>query len=232
MVSIISEVTVIIPTFNEEDNIGKLCEVIIEIFAEVSVIVVDDGSKDKTQEIVLQLASKFANLSLLNRKAEKIHGLAISIADAINSVITKNFIVMDADFQHPPEALKDALRCFSKNPALVIGRRDKVENWTFTRKLISWGAQNLAKISLSFRRRQKPNDIMTGFFGGKQKLVNNLLKNDVKLQKKGYKILFDILKVFPREEKIVEFGYTFRDREFGQSKIGKTQILAFLKSLF
>ena len=223
--------TVIIPTFNEEDNIGKLCKIILKMFPQTFIIVVDDGSEDKTQEIVLKLAEMNPNLDLLNRKSEKVHGLSISIADAIHVVKTENFMVMDADFQHPPESLEDALQCFKQEPALVIGRRDHVENWTTSRKIISWGAQVLGKIVLSIKRQQKPSDLMTGFFGGKQKLVGNLLKNEVNLQKKGYKILFDILKVFPKDEKIVEFGYTFRDREHGVSKIGKTQIFAFLRSL-
>ena len=112
---------------------------------------------------------------------------------------------------------------------IVIGRRIKVEDWPFTRKLMSFTAQFMAYTSLLIRRRQRPKDIMSGFFGGKVNIVKPLLASD-KLALKGYKLLFDILKILPRDAKIEQFGYVFKNREFGDSKIGKTQIWEFFKS--
>ena len=222
------DLTIIIPTLNEEANIGRLCDEIVKLLPEINIIVVDDGSTDTTQEIVKE---KNDQVKLLDRKNEPVHGLTISIVEGIKSCITPNFMVIDGDFQHPPESLMDAYDCFQKNGDIVIGYRVKVEDWPFTRKLMSFTAQVLAYFSLLLRRRQRPKDIMSGFFGGKVDMVAPLLESD-KLALKGYKLLFDILKILPRDAKIEQFGYVFRSREFGDSKIGKTQIWEFFKSIF
>lgn len=223
-----SDLTIIIPTLNEEENIGRLCDRISEILNGVNILVVDDGSEDKTQEIV---NSKGPNVKLLDRRDEEIHGLTISIKDGIDNCQTPNFMVIDGDFQHPPEALNDAFECFKDGAELVVGYRIKVEDWPFSRKLMSVGAQFLAHLSLLMRRRQRPKDIMSGFFGGNIEIVKPLLE-DKSLALKGYKLLFDILKIFPRDARIEQFGYVFKNREFGDSKIGKTQIWEFFKSVF
>jgi dolichol-phosphate mannosyltransferase len=222
------DLTIIIPTLNEEENIGRLCDTIQEILPGVHILVTDDGSKDKTQEIV---KSKGANVKLLDRGNEEIHGLTISIKEAIENCETSTFMVIDGDFQHPPESLMDAFACFQDGADLVIGYRIKVEDWPFTRKLMSFVAQFLANFSLFLRRRQRPKDIMSGFFGGKVDVVKPLVSSD-KLALKGYKLLFDILKILPRDAKFKQFGYIFKNREYGDSKIGKTQIWEFFKSVF
>lgn len=223
-----NDLTIIIPTLNEEANIGRLCDEIVKLLPGVNILVVDDGSTDTTQEIV---KGKGENIQLLDRSSEPIHGLTISIVDAVNRCLTPSFMVIDGDFQHPPESLLDAYDCFKEGADIVIGRRIKVEDWPFTRKLMSFTAQFMAYISLLLRRRQRPSDIMSGFFGGKVNIVKPLLASD-KLALKGYKLLFDILKILPRDAKIEQFGYVFKNREFGDSKIGKTQIWEFFKSVF
>ncbi len=227
-----SDITVIIPTLNEEQNIGRLIDRIKELYPPIRILVVDDGSKDATAQIVIDKSKQYGNVKLLDRKSEEIKGLTISIRDGILNTETEWFLIMDGDFQHPPEYIDDAIKCMDENADLVIGRRDKIEEWPFTRKMISIGAQALGKISLFIRRKQIPKDIMSGFFGGKTEVLRAFAKNDKILEFKGYKFLFDILKVFPKDKKICEFGYVFRNREYGTSKIGKKQIIAFLKSLF
>jgi dolichol-phosphate mannosyltransferase len=222
------DLTIIIPTLNEEANIGKLCDEIQGHLSDVEIIVVDDGSEDKTQEIV---RSKGSRVTLLDRSKEEIHGLTISIRDAIDACTTDTFMIIDGDFQHPPESLLDAYKCFEDGADLVIGYRIEVEDWPFLRKLMSLGAQWLAQISLFIRRKQRPKDVMSGFFGGKVKVVQPLM-HDNDLALKGYKLLFDILKVLPNETTIKQFGYIFKNREFGDSKIGKLQIWEFFKSVF
>ncbi len=223
-----NEITVIIPTLNEEKNIERLCDEILKHLPGTNILVVDDGSKDNTQEIVLQ---KGGTIRLIDRSKEEIQGLTISIRDGIYQCETKYFIVIDGDFQHPPESLLDALECFKSEPDLVIGYRIKVEDWPFFRKLMSFTAVLLGKIALLIRRRQIPKDIMSGFFGGKVEIINPIIR-DNKLALKGYKLLFDLLKVFPRDGQIEQFGYVFKNREFGDSKIGKIHMWEYFKSLF
>ncbi len=226
-----SKITVIVPTLNEEENIGRLINRLKELYPTVNILVVDDGSTDNTVQIVHSLSEKFGGIRLLDRRDQPIKGLTISIRDGILNTETEWFIVMDGDFQHPPESITDAISCMESDPDLIIGRRDEIEEWPFTRKLISIGAQTLGKIALFIRRRKIPKDIMSGFFGGKTSLIREFAVNDKILEFTGYKFLFDILKVFPRDKKICEFGYVFRNREYGTSKIGREQIFAFLKSL-
>ena len=221
-----ADLTVIVPTLNEEKNIGRLITAIHDILPQTQILVVDDGSTDDTQSIV----SSSDAAQLLDRSDEEIKGLSASIKDGIATTKTKFFMVIDGDFQHPPDSLLEAITCFQRGADLVVGYRIKVENWPFTRKLMSWGAQNLAYVSLLIRRRQRPRDIMSGYFGGNTGEINELLGSS-KVSLKGYKILFDLLKILPNNYDICQFGYIFKNREFGTSKIGKTQIWEFIKSL-
>lgn len=223
--------TVLIPTLNEEENIGDLIDAILSYLAEVNITVVDDGSQDKTQEIIRGKMEENDNIQLIDRTESKVHGLSISIEEGIKTCKTKYFMVIDGDMQHPPEYLVDALECMRKDPDIVIAYRIEVENWPFIRKLISWGAQVLGQTVLFLRRKQRPKDIMSGFFGGNTQQIKDLLE-EANIEHKGYKILFDILKVMPREYDIEQFGYIFKNRERGDSKIGRKQILAFFFSIF
>jgi len=222
------DLTVLIPTLNEEKNIGRLIETIADLMPRTTILVIDDGSTDMTQDIV---KSKSDKAELLDRSDEHIKGLSASIKDGINQTDTSYFMVIDGDFQHPPDSLLEAVTCVKKEPELIIGYRIKVEKWPILRKIISWGAQKLAYMSLLLRRRQRPRDIMSGFFGGKTNTIRELINNN-KITPEGYKILFDILKVFPKNGTICQFGYIFKNREYGDSKIGRQHILAFIKSLF
>ncbi|MCH8907236.1 MAG: glycosyltransferase [Candidatus Heimdallarchaeota archaeon] len=220
--------TVIIPTLNEEENIGRLCETIRLLIPQILIIVVDDGSTDNTRELARHSGDY---VTVIDRSNREIVGLTASIKEGIENCKTEYFMTIDGDFQHPPESLLDAIKCLLDDPDVIIGFRIKVEDWPFTRKLMSFTAQFLAHFSLRLRHRQIPKDVMSGFFGGKVEVFLPLLENNV-LALKGYKLLFDILKILPRRTKIKQFGYVFKNREFGDSKIGKTQIWEFFKSVF
>jgi len=219
--------TILIPTLNEEKNIKRLIETILSLYPSINITVIDDGSTDDT----IKLVNEFEGVvSLINRKGNEIKGLSISIKEGIFSVKTKYFMVIDGDFQHPPEAIKEAITCSDENPEFIVGHRIKVEEWPFLRKLMSQGAKFLATISLLFRRKKVPKDIMSGFFGGNTSYIQTMLEQN-SIEDTGYKILFDLLKVAPRDVSISQFGYVFKNREFGDSKIGKKQMIAFLRSL-
>ena len=225
--SINQNFTILIPTLNEEKNIKRLIDTILSLYPSINITVIDDGSTDDT----VKLVNEFNDVvSLINRKHNQIKGLSISIKDGIFSVKTKYFMVIDGDFQHPPEAIQEAITCSDENPKFIIGYRIKVEEWPFLRKLMSQGAKFLATISLLFRRKKVPKDIMSGFFGGNTTYIQTLLQEN-SIEDTGYKILFDLLKAAPRDVSISQFGYVFKNREFGDSKIGKKQMIAFLRSL-
>ncbi|MFX0125199.1 MAG: glycosyltransferase [Candidatus Hodarchaeota archaeon] len=228
-----TQLTVITPTLNEASNIDRMITQLLSMYPQISIIVADDGSTDGTARIVTDWGIKNPKIRLLDRKNEPVKGLTISLVDALKVTTTDYFMVIDCDFQHPPERIADGLRLLSEGNQLVIGTRSSVEGWGFKRKLISWGATTLGKFSLLIRRRPRPKDIMSGFFGGKTQFIMELIDQNPKtISPKGYKLLFDILKVIPRKTSIGEFSYVFQTREAGESKISMKHILVYFKSLF
>ena len=228
-----SDFTIILPTFNEQKNIRKMIKTLSEIVPGVHIIVSDDGSTDGTKEEVLVISKEFPKVFLLDRTEEETHGLVISVIEAIEMTKTKYFMVQDADFQHPPEKQLDALERLEEGFDIVVGVRERVEDWPFHRKLMSKVAGVLGRLSLKIRRKTSCSDLMSGLFGGQTTVVQSIISSNRKtFSDKGYKVFFDILKVAPRNLTIGEFKYIFKNREFGESKIGSKVIWEYFKSLF
>jgi dolichol-phosphate mannosyltransferase len=228
-----NDLTIILPTFNEQKNITKMIRTLSEIVPGVHIIVSDDGSIDGTKEDVLALREEFPNVFLLDRTDKETHGLVISVIEAIEMTKTKYFMVQDADFQHPPEKQLDALEKLEEGFDIVVGVRERVEDWPFHRKLMSKVAGIMGSLALKIRRKTSCSDLMTGLFGGNTTVVQSIISSNRKtFSDKGYKVFFDILKVAPRNLTIGEFKYIFRSREFGESKIGSKVIWEYFKSLF
>ena len=223
-----SDTTIIIPTFNEKSNISELLNLIEKPYKNISIIISDDGSRDKTQEIVKKHNKKNEKIKLLDRSKENIHGLTASVVDASKTVKTEYIVVMDGDLQHPPEKIKDIVKELRKENDLVAGARRKVLDWSLDRRIISKGATLLGKSRLLLKGATC-NDILSGFFGIKTKLMQNINKNKFELQ--GYKVLFDILKNIDKNTQIKNIYYDFGMRKRGHSKIGLKQIISFLKAL-
>ncbi|MBU3941597.1 MAG: glycosyltransferase [Nanoarchaeota archaeon] len=224
-----SDTTIIIPTFNEEENISELLNLIEKLYKNISIIISDDGSKDKTQEIVKEHSKKNKKIKLLDRSEKAVHGLTASVVDASKTVKTKYAVVMDGDLQHPPEKIEDIVRELRKGNCLVAGARKKVFDWSLDRRIISKVAAFLGKIRL-LSKGIVCKDILSGFFGIKTKIIKGIKKENFEIT--GYKILFDILKNIKRDTKIKNIYYDFGMRKRGHSKIGKTQIISFLRALF
>jgi len=224
-----SDTTIIIPTFNEESNISDLLKLTEKLYKNINILISDDGSTDKTQEIVKEHSKKNKKIKLLDRSRKTIHGLTASVVDASKRVKTKYVVVMDGDLQHPPEKIKEIIRELRKGNNLVAGARRKVFDWSLDRRIISKGATFLGKIRL-LSKGVMCKDILSGFFGIKTDIIKGIKKE--KFEMTGYKILFDILKNIKRDTKIKNIYYDFGKRKRGHSKIGKTQIISFLRALF
>jgi len=223
-----SDITIIIPTFNEEDNILELLKIIEKLYKNIRIIVSDDGSTDKTQDIVKEYNKKNNKIKLLDRSKKAIHGLTASVVDASKQIKTKYIIIMDGDLQHPPEKIKEIVRELRKGNDIVAGVRRKVFNWSLDRRIISKVATFLGKSRLLLKGAIC-NDILSGFFGIKTKLIQDINQNKFEMQ--GYKVLFDILKNIDKNTKIKNIYYDFGMRKRGHSKIGLKQILSFLRAL-
>lgn len=219
--------TVIIPTLNEATNIRSLIRAILRVNRDSRIIICDDGSTDKTRELVTNLKKA----KLLDRSRAKVHGLTASVIDGIKLSGTNYCIVMDADFQHPPKKINEIYNLLEKGNDLVIGVRDKIpSNWPLNRKIISLIATFLAKLRLSISGKYT-NDPLSGFFGFKTDLVKNII-SERKFELEGYKVLFEILKYSPRKIKAATVGYAFSTRAEGFSKLRRKHMFCFLRSLF
>ncbi len=220
--------TVILPTLNEEKNIGELIAEILRLYPGAKVIVADDGSRDATVKIARKGGAR-----VLDRKNAEVKGITASVLDALDKLDTGYFIVMDSDFQHPPEKIGEILAELRKGNDLVVGWRERVPNWGLHRRIISIGAELLGKKRLFLFGNPVPRDIMSGFFGGRTEFVReSVRKNPKRFVGKGYKVLFDLVKGMKRGEvKISGVPYVFRLRERGTSKISMKHILFYLESV-
>lgn len=229
-----SDLTIITPTFNEGENIQPLMEFLDENFLGIKLIVADDGSKDGTRELVRKYSEMNPNFQLLDRENEEIHGLTISVIEAIKMIDTLYFVVMDCDFQHPPEKAGEIAIRLREGYHYVVGERDAIPDWKFSRRVISWGATVIGKFSHWIHRSATCGDVMSGFFGGETSFAQKIIEENPKgFRPKGYKVMFELLKHSPKKEtKVGHVGYVFNPRVRGESKISKKHIIEFLRSAF
>jgi dolichol-phosphate mannosyltransferase len=215
-------ISIIIPTYNERENIGRLIERIFRISKKnrlnIEIIVVDDNSEDGTSEVVSLLSKKY-RVKLLKRPKKM--GLSSAVLDGLKIAKGNIIGVMDADFTHPPEKIPEFVKAM-KNNDIVIGSRyiegGKVEGRSILRSIISWGATLIAKIFLNI----KVKDPIAGFFFCKRKIIER-----TKIEAKGFKILLNIL-VKNKGKKVKEIPILSIERRRGKSKLGFQEIIYFL----
>ncbi len=219
--------SIIIPTYNERDNIVPLVSRIDAALKgyKYQTVIVDDDSPDGTAEVAGSLAPKYP-VKVLVRKGKK--GLATAILDGVKSADGDVIGVMDADLQHPPEVLPDLIKKIADGRDMVIASRyvpgGGCENWSLSRRIISKGAIALCHLFLPMTRRV--SDPVSGFFMFRKELIR-----DAKLDPTGYKIMLEIL-VMAKPESIAEVPYTFVTRKAGKSKLSFKQERDYLKHLF
>ena len=226
------DLTILIPTLNEEKTIGGLLSDLVNTYLGARVIVSDDGSSDNTARIATNYFRK--NVLFLDRSKEKTHGLTASILDGINLVQTPYFVVIDADLQHPIGKIYEIYNILKLNYDLAVASRIRVQNWRLNRKIISYVATLLGKITLWLKGKKNFSyDILSGFWASNTSFIHGLIRqHNNKFQQKGYKILFDFLKIIPKQTRIGEVFYEFQTRNAGESKIKIPVVIAYLKSLF
>ncbi len=215
-----SDLTVVIPTLNEEKNIQKLMGLLVRRYRGLSIIVSDDGSSDGTKHTVLSASKRNKNIRFLDRKSKSIHGLTASVIDAAMLAKTDKLVVMDADMQHPYEKVGEIADALDSND-LVIGVRTSVKNWGVGRRIVSIVMTSFAYTVFSLRGIPTCKDMMSGLFGIKTQLFKSTIINNKKaFVYEGYKVLLDTLRVINRKVRITEVKYsTFAERKYGKSKL-------------
>ncbi|MFH1790907.1 MAG: glycosyltransferase [Candidatus Omnitrophota bacterium] len=230
-----SDVSIILPTLNEGKNIQRMLTFITANYRNCAILVSDDGSRDKTKDVVSRFGYK--NLVFLDRSGAGVHGLVASVLDAIRLVATRYFIVIDADGQHPPAKIEDIVNIMRLGSPLVIASRIAVEDeWSAFRRMLSYSGAVLGKCVLLLRGKEYISyDIMGGFFGCRKSFWNRCVTRKTEktgFRLKGYKLLFDFLKYAPSRLRIEEIYYRFETRKAETSKINIKICLEFLKSCF
>lgn len=219
-------VSIVIPTYNERENIRMLVPRIFRVFKRErikgEVIIVDDNSPDGTGEIAEKLKNKYS-LKVIHR--EKKSGLSSAVLEGFRKADGEIIGVMDADLSHPPEYIPDFVRPIIRKEAdLVIGsRRVKgggIRGWPLSRIIISRSAAMLAK------GLTKAKDPMSGFF-----FFNRKIMNSIELKPSGYKIGLEII-VKGKYDKMKEIPYVFVNRKEGKSKLGFMETLRYFYHLF
>ena len=220
-------ISLIIPTYNERDNITPLLKRLENALSsyDYEIVFIDDNSADGTAELATSLSYKYP-VKVIVRKDKR--GLASAVVDGLKYVSGDIIAVMDADLQHPPEVISDLLREIEKGADIVIASRyvpgGGCQGWSLTRRLISRGAIFLAHLLLPATRQI--SDPMSGFF-----MFNKRVVRDAELKPTGYKILLEILMV-GKFQSIAEVPYTFSPREGGKSKLNIQQQLAYLRHIY
>jgi dolichol-phosphate mannosyltransferase len=221
--------SIVLPTLNESDNILPMMETLDGLYPNATIIVVDDNSKDGTAQIALEFGKRRGRVKVVQRDPSD-KGLTASIVDGIMHVDTKYFVVLDADFQHPPETIASLIKELINGNDLAIGvRQDKME-LSFTRKWASIAAHSMAISYLYSKRQPTSKDTMSGFFAGRSDLCQKVIEEkSSKFERAGFKALFDLLKFLPRDIKIAEVKFKFNSRRAGESKLSSRVILSIMR---
>ncbi len=217
------DLTVIVPTFNEEGNIHPMISAIIDVFEHEGIhgeiVVVDDGSTDRTHELVRSHPNYRKNLRLLVRRED--HGLSQSILDGFRAAHSPILLTIDADFQHPPEIIPLLFNEIQNGSDIAIASRyvhgGGSEGWPLRRKIISSGAKILSRILFP-----DITDPGSGFFAIRRSVIDGITFNPI-----GYRTLMEILGK-GRWKKVGEIPYTFASRKHGDSKLNSRIIRHFI----
>lgn len=248
-----ADLSVIIPTYNEYENILQLVEIIKDklpdgLFTEI--IIVDDNSPDGTGRLIAsyiedaltklcsgiqQTHENSSNLAINTRESivrlvrrENKSGLISAILQGIKASSGKYILVMDADFSHPPETVPLLINELLRDPnSIVVASRyirgGSIRGWPCKRLLLSRLA---AKIAIHGLKLCNVRDPISGFFAFPRHIIEN-----IRFDTYGYKLLLEIL-VKAQGVRVKEIPYTFIDRKSGESKLDNRVMLDYVKAVW
>ena len=209
---------IVIPTYNERENIERIISKICATVKEVNILVVDDNSPDGTANIVVNIVKNNKRVKLLQR-ADKM-GLGTAYIEGFKYAIEKGYDFvgeMDADLSHQPEDLKKLILNLKKADVVVGSRyvnKGKVENWPFMRLLLSTVANVYAKLLTGIPVK----DLTAGFVLYNRKVIESLPLDKIKTDGYGFQIEVKYY-AYRNGFKIMEVPIKFMDRKIGKSKM-------------
>lgn len=211
---------IVIPTYNEAENIEAILSRLFSLSLPLSVVVVDDNSPDGTASVVEALMGQYqGHLFLENRSIKQglgpayLHGFAWALPQTYDYIIQ-----MDADFSHDPSALASFVIAFEKGADIVVGSRYSdgvtVLNWPLSRILLSYFASRYVQLIT----RMPIKDPTAGYVGYRKKVLQKLDLN--KIRYVGYAFQIEMkYKAWKQGFRLVEIPILFKNRTKGQSKM-------------
>ncbi len=212
---------VIIPTYNEKENIESIIRAVFSLPTPFDILVVDDNSPDGTAYIVEQLTLEFPHQLHIEKREEK-NGLGTAYIHGFKWALSNNYeyiFEMDADFSHNPQDLPRLLEaCKKDNIGMTVGSRyckgGRVENWPIGRLLMSYFASLYVRLILCIGVK----DTTAGFVCYKYEALKKLNLDDIWFI--GYAFQIEMkYSIIKAGYKIVEVPISFKDRELGVSKM-------------
>ncbi len=219
-----AKVAIIIPTYNEINNIEKLVKKINNQLKNITIFIIDDSPIPEIEKV----CKKYKNTKYFHRKSKKGRGSAVlfGIKKAIKDKQLKLIIEMDADFSHNPKELRTKINYFNqKNLDLLIAsrylERSKILNWTLSRRVFSILSNILARLFLRINLK----DFTNGFRFYSIRSAKKIIKKCGNIGD-GFIILSEIIVVIDNNNfKIKEIPTTFVNRSRGESSVNLTLIL-------
>lgn len=222
----------ILPTYNERENIQTLLDRIIDVWRNISghkltILVIDDKSPDGTSEVVRQYRKIHPRVILLTKDKEGLgSALLYGIAYALDVLQAEIIVQMDADLSHDPASLPQFMSALDNGGDFAVGSRyidggSIPENWGIHRKLFSIVGNGIVRFGLGFTN---VHDWTGGYRAYKEKIARYSRTELTKYQGYVFQIAY-LHKSLLRGAKIVEVPIRFTDRKFGHSKIAPSQYI-------
>lgn len=212
---------VIIPTYNEKENIEKMIETVFSFKEPFHILIVDDGSPDGTADLVKALQHNYSDRLFIEERSGKL-GLGTAYIHGFKWSIAKNYdfiFEMDADFSHNPSDLERLLQaCREDGADMSIGSRyckgGKVENWPFLRWAMSYFASFYVRTILWMNIK----DTTAGFKCYTKKVLETINLDEIQFV--GYAFQIEMkYSAYKLGFQIKEVPITFKDRVLGESKM-------------
>lgn len=211
---------IVVPTYNEKDNIERLVGAVLDLKKDLHVLIVDDNSPDGTGEIADKLAKEFAGVHVIHRKGKL--GLGSAYREGFRCALDKEaplIFEMDADFSHDPKYLPDFLEKI-KGYDVVVGSRYingvSVVNWPIRRLMLSYGANVYTRMITGL----KLTDCTGGFKCFRREVLQAIDLDSVKSD--GYSFQIEMnYRCMEKGFRIGEVPIIFIDRHAGSSKMSK-----------
>ena len=216
---------IVLPTFNEADNIVEVLQKLRVVVPEASVLVVDDASPDGTADLVEEVAEQIGDISVMRRPAKS--GLGSAYRDGFRRGLSVGYDVMvemDSDLSHDPAALPLLLTAVADGAALALGSRyipgGSIPDWSWHRRALSrWGNRYAAAV-LGIDVK----DATSGYRAYRAEALTNIDFHTVQADGYGFQVEM-AYRVLASGGRIVEVPISFTDRVRGESKMSSRIVI-------